>query len=200
MVCVAINAISFRAIPALIGVMLSLGLSAATLHGEETVVANYVVTVADDFVVDVYQNGKLVPDSSRQMLSETFGATAERINIEVHPHDWIVFHVVNNKLRWGGAYYFAAAGLLGKGELGFVSELKSGNWSSCDEPSDAAEFIIQRDYMSDHTARKITRPWSDGPKLMKHYAGDTWSGEPLWGRRRDTWLKFIVPEKITSFD
>ena len=40
-------------------------------------------TVADDFVVDVYHNGVKVPDAKRTLLHEVFGATAERIDIEV---------------------------------------------------------------------------------------------------------------------
>jgi len=183
---------------ATLGAGLVLGFSASPLPADDdvadqSVAANYVVTVADDFVVDIYQNGKVVPDSSRHMISETFGAMAERTDIEVHRGDWLVFHVVNNRLRWGGSYYFGAAGLFEKDESGFVSNLCSGDWSYCDNPSRARKFISKKDFMSNHAAQPISRAWGDGTRLMKQYAGDSWSGEPLWGCSRDTWLKLIVP-------
>src|SRR3954468_24396185 len=73
-------------------------------------VANYLVTVADDFVVEVYHNGQRVPDSARELILERFGATGEKINIAVKSGDWLVFHVVSNRLRWDGSKYFAVAG------------------------------------------------------------------------------------------
>jgi hypothetical protein len=69
---------------------------------ERAVAANYIITESDDFIVDIYHNGEVVPDSRRHMLSETFGATGERIDIQVHRGDWLVFHVVNDRFRWGG--------------------------------------------------------------------------------------------------
>jgi len=154
--------------------------------------AEQVITVADDFVVDVYLNGVRVPDERREMLAETFGATAERINVRVHEGDWLVFHVANDKLRWGGCYYFAAAGVLQTNEFGFVSELESGNWSVCDDPTNARRFIEKRNYMQWNKAQPISRIWQDGTPQMKRFAGDSWAGEPLWGLSRDTWLKVIV--------
>src|ERR1044072_1633950 len=66
------------------------------------VIADRLFTVADDFIVDVYHNGVKVPDSKRTLLNEVFGAAVERIDLEVRPGDWIVFNVVNNRMRWGG--------------------------------------------------------------------------------------------------
>ena len=79
------------------------------------VIADRLFTVADDFIVDVYHNGVKVPDAKRTLLHEVFGATAERIDIEVREGDWVVFNVVNNRLRWGGASYF---GVTGAGRIG----------------------------------------------------------------------------------
>src|SRR5947207_11914800 len=76
--------------------------------------ASYLITVADDFVADAYRNGRPIPDAKRQLLEDRFGATVERINTEVRKGDWLVFNVVNDRLRWGGAYYFAVAGCFAK--------------------------------------------------------------------------------------
>src|SRR3954464_3923074 len=61
----------------------------------------YLITVADDFVVEVYHNGKPVPDTERELLVERFGATAEKVQVAIRTGDWLVFHVVQNRLRWG---------------------------------------------------------------------------------------------------
>src|SRR4051794_124557 len=113
------------------------GLSAHPLHSENAasaddpkagaVLANKVFTAADDFVVEVYHNGEKVPDAKRTMLEDRFGATAERIDIDVRQGDWLVFNVVNNRFRWEGASYF---GVAGKGEDGvaFVSDPADSRW------------------------------------------------------------------------
>lgn len=170
-----------------------LGLSPRPVWADEDVVANYVITSADDFLVDVYHNGEVVPDGCRHMLSERFGATSERIDLQVRRGDWIVFHVVSDRMRWGGVRYFAAAGLFEKNEFGFVSHPDSRQWSACDNTSRVAKFIAKKDFMSHSPAQKVTEIWRDGDELMKQFAGDSWCGEPLWGCSRDTWLKFIVP-------
>ena len=154
--------------------------------------ANYVVVVADDFVVDVFHNGVYVPDSKRRPMLDRFGASVERIDISVSEGDWLVFNVVNNRLRWGGAYYFAAAGCFGKDEFGFVSQLKTAGWSACDSPSDVQRFIGERDYLRHQSAQAVARPWHEGTKLKRKYAGAGWDGEPVWGTRRNTWLKVVV--------
>jgi hypothetical protein len=163
-------------------------------HTSENLRANSIMTVADDFVVDVYYNGQIVPDSKRNLLSEMFGAAREQTNLQVFRGDWTVFHVVNDRLRWGGAYYFVAAGLFDRNEFGFVSSLSSGDWSACDAPAQADRFIAERDFMRDNSVQKITRPWTDGLGLIKQAAGDDWAGDPIWGSShdRDVWLKIIV--------
>jgi hypothetical protein len=169
---------------------------ASTRHGHEysasDLRANHIVTVADDFVVDVYLNGIRVPDDKRELLAEIFGATVERISVHAHRGDWLVFHVVNNRLRWGGCYYFAAAGVLQTNEFGFISETASGNWSACDDPGKARRFVAKKWYLQRDRTQAISRIWQDGTPQMKHFAGDSWAGEPVWGLSRDTWLKVIV--------
>src|SRR5437762_10648520 len=80
--------------------------------------AKYLITVTDDFIVNVYHNGKCVPLTRRTLLAEHFGATVERIDEGVKKGDWLVFNVVNNRLRWGGACYFGVAGCFDRDEFG----------------------------------------------------------------------------------
>ncbi len=154
--------------------------------------AKYLITSTDDFIVDVYQNGKHVPDSKRVMENETFGATVERINIEVHKGDWIVFNVVNNRLRWGGAQYFGVAGCLTHNEFGFVSKAEDGNWSVCDSPSEVDAFISEAKRLRHRSVRRIDAPWDQGAARMKEHAGDRWDGDAIWGNSRNTWIKVNV--------
>jgi hypothetical protein len=156
--------------------------------------AKYVITVSDDFVVDVYHNGKLVPLSDRKMISETFGATSERISIDVKKGDWLVFNVVNNRLRWGGARYFAAAGMLDAKTIGFASKLNSSNWTSCDNPSLVEAFIALRAAPGEAPVKKITKLWGDGNRLIKEHVGSKWNGDPVWGESANTWIKVRVDE------
>ncbi len=154
--------------------------------------ANYVLTSADDFMVEVYQNGKEVPLTKREMLNERFGATTEKINIEVHKGDWLVFHVVNNELRWGGAYYFAVAGSFAPNEFGFVSDAKSGAWSYCDTLKDVEKFITNRGFMKKHSALLPKREWAEGKQHIVSLAGDKWNGTAVWGNAKSTWIKVLV--------
>ena len=155
--------------------------------------AEEVITVADDFIVNIYHNGVRVPEEKRELLLDRFGATVERIDLNVRAGDWIVFHVVNNRLRWDGAYYFGVAGLFSRDHFGFVSELVSGNWSVCDDPAQVRQFITQKNYLRHNRAVPVERPWHEGTELMKKYAGETWPGTPIWGRERSTWIKVAVP-------
>lgn len=155
--------------------------------------ARYLVTVADDFIVDVYRNGQKIDDSSRTLLGELFGATVERIDVPLFAGDWVVFNVVNNRMRWNGSYYFAAAGMLGPDRIGFTSSLSSGDWSACDSPAEAARFIARRNFGRENPALEISRLWGDGDRLIKQNAGLSWKGDPLWGRSRNTWIKVVVP-------
>jgi hypothetical protein len=154
--------------------------------------AKYVITVADDFIADVYRNGRPVPDAKRQLLEERFGATVERLDTEVRKGDWLVFNVVNNRMRWGGAYYFAVAGCVADNELGFVSRVDDGNWSACDTPADVDRFITRKTYFQQRAVQKINQPWSDGDALIRQFAGNSWNGAPVWGATRNTWVKVIV--------
>src|SRR5438270_4723551 len=104
---------------ATIGAVLALSLPFAQFadgqpgHQRGEVIADHLFTVADDFIIDIYHNGVKVPDRKRTLLEERFGATAERIEMAIRPGDWVVFNVVNNRLRWGGCAYF---GVTGRGE------------------------------------------------------------------------------------
>ncbi len=153
-------------------------------------IADRLFTVADDFIIDIYINGMKVPDSKRTLLVERFGATAERIDIEVRKGDRLVFNVVNNRLRWSGCSYF---GVTGRGDAGvaFETELESGRWSYCDDVRKVPEFISAPDYLSENRARPIETAWSEGDDMMNRSA-DGWTGKPLWGRSRNTWIKFVA--------
>lgn len=177
---------------ATIGAVLILAVSA---HGRPQpmrgrVLADRLFTVADDFIVDVYHNGVKVPDERRTLLNEIHGATVERIDVEVREGDWLVFNVVNNRLRWGGCSYFAVTGR-GESGVAFTTETGGGRWSCCDDTERVAEFVADRDYLAGHPARPIDNPWPDGDGLMNQVA-DGWSGRPIWGESRNTWIKFIA--------
>lgn len=159
---------------------------------ERPLKARYLITAADDFIVDVFLNGKPVPDAKRTLLEERFGATVERIDVEVHRGDWIVFNVVNNRLRWGGSRYLGVAGCFAPNEFGFVSDRASRNWSACDNPRDACRFIARKRFLSRQHVQIIDNPWTDGDALMRQHAGETWNGTPLWGAARNTWVKVLV--------
>ncbi|WP_435018130.1 hypothetical protein TA3x_000075 [Tundrisphaera sp. TA3] len=64
-------------------------------------------------------------------------------------------------------------------------------WSACDDPALVAAFIADRDFLSARRARPIAVPWSDGDSKMAHHA-DGWSGRPLWGESRNTWIKYVA--------
>ena len=161
-------------------------------------IASYLVTATDDFIVEAYKNGARIPDDKRQLLDEIHGATAERINVDVRGGDWLVFHVVNNRLRWDGAKYFAVAGCTGENEFGFVSDPGSSDWSVCDDPGRARDFIRQRDDGTETRASIIGKPWSDGDKTIRKHAGAEFPGKPLWGGAASTWIKFVVPKNPTK--
>ncbi len=155
--------------------------------------ANSLVIVADDFVVDAYHNGQRIPDSRRQLLLDRFGATVERITVQVRKGDWLVSNVVNNRLRWGGAYYFAVAGCLKPNKFGFVSNAGSGDWSACAAFANVHRFITRKHYLVGRAAVDVHHPWQEGNVLMQQYAGASWSGTPLWGPARNAWIKVNVP-------
>jgi hypothetical protein len=156
----------------------------------DRVLANRIFTVTDDFIVDVYHNGERVPDTKRTLLHEVHGATAERIDIDVRESDWLVFNVVNNRLRWGGCSYFAVTGR-GDAGVAFTTDPDSVRWSCCDETELTYRFIHDRTYLAGERAQAIANPWADGDGLMKHIA-DGWAGRPVWGKSRNTWIKFVA--------
>ena len=134
-------------------------------------------------------------DADRKLLLDRFGASVERIGINVSVGDWLVYHVAHNRLRHKGSKFFAVTGLRDEERVGFVSDPKSENWSVCDEPSRIREFIQNRDEGTEARAIPIARPWKEGVKFMKKYTGlEEFSGEALWGTAPSTWIKFIVPE------
>jgi hypothetical protein len=153
---------------------------------------DYLITVADDFVVDVYHNGKPVPESKRELLVERFGATAEKVKVSVRNGDWLVFHVVQNRLRWAGSKYFAVAGCFAANEFGFVSDPASADWSVCDDPAKAPDFIRSRAAGGKERAVAIEVPWGEGDQHMKECAGNGFGGKALWGRAPSTWIKFVA--------
>ncbi len=154
--------------------------------------AKYLITTADDFIVDAYLNGKAIPQAKRELLVERFGATVEKINVEVRKGDWLVFNVVNNKMRWNANYYFAVAGCFAENEFGFVSQNTSDEWCVCDTPHDVDRFISDRKFFRHRPAQEVRIPWADGDPLMKQFAGSQWKGQAVWGASRNTWVKMIV--------
>jgi hypothetical protein len=162
------------------------------LPGQGKVIAQRIYTAADDFVVDVWHNGRRVPDDKRQMVGESFGATAERIEVEVREGDWLVFNVANNRLRWGGVCYFGAAGVSDDGpKIGFATDPDDGRWSYCDDPGRVPAFIAHPGYLADQAAQSPANPWSGGDNEMRSRVRE-WNGRPIWGRERTTWLKFVA--------
>ena len=181
---------------AMMGAILALGLLRPVSAGDQPidprgpVIADRLFTVADDFIVDVYHNGVKVPETKRTLLVERFGATAERIDIEVRRGDWLVFNVVNNRMRWGGCSYFAVTAR-GSAGVAFTTDPDSGRWSCCDNPDKVSDFINDRLYLTEDRAQPIQSPWSEGDGLMNQI-GDGWLGKPVWGRTRNTWIKFVA--------
>jgi hypothetical protein len=168
--------------------------AAVAATDSKTPVASAVQIVCDDFACDIYHNGKLIPAENRKLQAEVYGAQGELVTVDLKPGDWIVFNVVNNRLRWGGAYYFAAAGLDASGGLAFASDLRSGNWSACDDVKEVSRFVTERDYMKDHAARAIEKSWDNNNDRIRKGNPD-WNGQAIWGdpASRSTWLKYVVP-------
>jgi hypothetical protein len=154
------------------------------------ILATRLFIAADDFVVDVFHNGQRVPLTARQMTTEVYGAIGERDDITVREHDWLVFNVVNNRLRWGGAYYFGVAGVNDDGWVGISSE-ENERWSVCEEPGLVPRFIAEPDFLATNYAQRISEPWKGGDGMMRKNVKN-WAGEPIWGSptNRNIWIKF----------
>ena len=163
---------------------------ATVRRGPGAVIASHIFVGADDFVVDVFHNGQRVSTDARSMTAERFGAIGERIDITVRAGDWIVFNVVNNRLRWNGAHYFGAAGVQDDGAIGFNSE-ESPLWSVCENPGLVPRFIAEPDFMGTNVVRRIETPWEGGDKMIRSQVPD-WSGYAIWGdpTNRNIWIKF----------
>ena len=159
--------------------------------------ATSVYTAADDFVVDVWRNGKRLPETSRRMVDETFGATAEQIEVEVKEGDWLVFSVVNNRYRWGGVAYFGAAGVDEAGRIAFESSPDGERWSYSDDPSEAHAFITRPGFHADRAALAPANPWLGGDEKMRANVAE-WAGKPVWGRERLVWIKYVAPAPGTA--
>src|SRR5205085_771510 len=99
--------------------------------------------------------------------------------------------VACNQLRWGGAHYFACAGLLDDDHVAFVSETKSGRWLACDDVRDVPKFIADKNYLAESKAQAIEKRWDQGDDQMKQRV-PTWNGEAVWGTSRSTWIKYQV--------
>lgn len=162
--------------------------------GLSPVVATGIHIVADDFVADIHHNGKLVPAESRKLKAEIFGAQVEFVSLNLRPGDWVVFNVVNNRLRWNGAYYFAAAAVDIDGLAVLSSQTRSGDWSACDDLAQAAKFVADREHLRDKKPRPIANPWDRGDKEIARAVPD-FDGEGVWGdpTSRSTWIKVVVP-------
>ena len=154
-------------------------------------IADFICTVTDDFVIDIYVNGELVPAEKRKLTGETFGAQAEQIDVPIHRGDWVVFAVTNNRLRWGGSYFFGAAGMTKEKRLVFQSKLGDPRWTYTDDPASVLQFVRQRNMRG----RPVESPkviWDRGQGQMKERTNNLWSGDPVWGAARLSWIKFIV--------
>lgn len=162
-------------------------------HKADDLLANYVTVVAKDFVIDAYINGDLIPTSQRRMILDRFGSTVERISVKIRKGDWIVFNVTHNRLRHGGTKYFGAAGCLDKDRFGFVSDPASKNWTICDDPSQVADFISRPASEFGKRPSAISKKWGEGDGLMRHHAGGSFSGKPIWGAAPSTWIKYTAP-------
>ena len=156
-----------------------------------TRIADYICTVADDFIVDVYHNGKVVTDDKRTLLAEKYGATAERIDVPVQKGDWVVFTVANNRLRWNGSYYFAAAGMIGTNAIVFQTNVGDRRWSYCDDSDNVSRFISDP-HDRGNPVLPVSKPWDQGDDSMKAVTSPSWSGDPVWGHSRLTWIKFVA--------
>ncbi len=154
--------------------------------------AREVLWVADDFVVELWHNGHVVPLGSRRLENEIFGATVERVPLTVRTGDWLCFHVVNNRLRWGGCRFFAAAGKLAEHEFGFESDPQSPAWSACDDPERAAQFVASANTPGERRALPIAHPWDQGAARMRDLCGPGCRAQPLWGASASTWLKVRI--------
>jgi hypothetical protein len=155
--------------------------------------AKWLYFVADDFVVDIWKNGDVVPLSKRTLLHEIYGATVERVDLELSAGDWLAFHVVNNRLRWNGCRFFGMAAMAAENETTIVSN-KEKTWSFTDKPAEAPKFISVRDAFRDRSVNVIPpeKAWDQGVVRLNEVCGGEWRGQPIWGEAPSTYLKLCV--------
>jgi hypothetical protein len=60
-----------------------------------------------------------------------------------------------------------------------------------DDLANVSRFISDWLFLAEEAAQPIENPWGEGDDLMKQVA-DGWTGKPLWGRARNTWIKFVA--------
>ena len=126
--------------------------------------------------------------------ANVYGAIGEHTRVTVRAGDWLVFNVANNRLRWGGAYYFAVAGVREEdGSVAFVSE-ESPQWSVCEDPGLVPRFIAEPQFLSGSAVRRIEKPWAGGDGMIKSKV-EGWNGYAIWGSptNRNLWIKFQAP-------
>lgn len=151
-----------------------------------------VAWMADDFVVELYHNGRLVPLDVRTLEEEIFGATRESCRLAVKEGDWLVFHVVNNRMRWGGARLFVAA-LLHNDEPILVTQLDE-KWSYCEKLENITTFIGVRDEGFGEPIKQIPaeKVWDGIGKWQSQPSGG-YGAVPIWGQGPSTWIKVRIP-------
>lgn len=155
------------------------------------VIAQELYIVADGVVAEIYLNGKPLPLEVRGIMNEVDGVTAEKVDVYIHEGDWLVFHVVTNRLRRERGSYFAVAGER-PGSPGFVSNLTTGGWRSNDDPAQAAAFIDDPQ-VGARGVRPIEKKWAGGDALMKDLLHHEWNGSAVWGEAPSTWIKDVAP-------
>jgi hypothetical protein len=173
--------------------------SKAVLAPHGPIVADQLLLVADDLIVEIYLNGERVPDESWKLEREVFGAMVVSVRIEVREGDCLVFNVANDPLRWGGSCGFSAAALMGEQKMPvFTTESKSGAWSTAESVSQVDRFIKEPGYLAEHLAVIPSNPWKEcTTELVKRceYTGDT-----LWGESRahSVWIKYVIPAGLSG--
>ena len=161
-------------------------------------VADSLLIAADDFVTDVYLNGKRLPNRDYDLLVENFGATMMQVHVSIYPGDWLVFNVSNDRFRWGGASGLAVAGLL-RGHTSFTSQINSPLWCSCVNLAQVPAFIANRNSLM---ARPVVRPRNPYRWVWNSVNGkcNFKNGKIIWakGRRANVWIKYRVPGPTTQ--
>ncbi len=155
---------------------------------------------ANDYVLSIYKNGELVPDSFRELISEPDEAAVEKVSVSLKQGDWLVFQVSHNRLAPDSSRHLAVAGRNKEGELVFVSDSDSGDWSSCDYPSLAAEFISNKAFGRQAQVVAADDGWQEGKKLLEKYSELGFSGDSVWGTSSLSWIKYVVPSDVKPLE